>query len=76
MEVLNLAVIGAAPITAEQGMRPYEVQRARHGSATVLSHGQKHVLWHCLAHYLEEVPCEVGLAPLLVCAAHTNPLSL
>lgn len=73
MEVLDLAVIGAAPITAEQGMGSYEVQCARHRSATVLGHDQKHVLWHCLAHYLEEVPCEVGLTPLLVCTADTTP---
>lgn len=82
VEVLDEDRRVAAPVAAEQGMAADQVQRARHdvavGAGALACHHQKDLLAHRLADAVEKVPCQVRLAPLVVCvcirllsAAHT-----
>lgn len=73
VQVLDVGVAGAAPVAAKQRVRPDEVECSGDGAAAaVLGHDQQHLLGHCLAKDLEELPRQVRLAPLLVCVPNID----
>ena len=76
VEVLDKDSRVAAPIAAEQGVTADQVQRARH-DVTVRArplprHDQQDLLAHGFADAVEELPRQVRLTPLVVCAGQAQ----